>query len=209
MFEKAVESFKNRPYFWSAVISILVITILTPFTRRVPEPPPVIAAVPEFSVTNQNGEAFGSLQLAGKAYVASFIFTRCKTACPMIFQHLKTLQERVKVSGLPLRIVSFTVDPEHDTPEKLKSHAATIPSNPDIWVFLTADKPMLTKIIEEGFMMAVGEPTMMGGLMDIAHAQKLVLVDAKGKIRGFYDATPSGVDEVFSRAEAISGERFF
>ncbi|MBM3380860.1 MAG: SCO family protein [Betaproteobacteria bacterium] len=209
MFEQAVEKFKSRPYFWSAIICMLVITILTPFTRRVPEPPPVIAEVPEFSVINQNGEAFGSKQLAGKAYVVSFIFTRCKTACPMIFQHLKTLQERIKVSSLPLNIVSFTVDPEHDTPETLKAHGATIPSDPAHWIFLTAEKAILTQIIEGGFMMAVGEASMMGGLMDIAHAQKLVLVDAKGKIRGFYDATPNGVDEVFSRAEAISGERFF
>ncbi|MEN9528376.1 MAG: hypothetical protein RI932_249 [Pseudomonadota bacterium] len=209
MFEKAVENFKSRPYFWSAVICMLVITILTPLTRRVPEPPPVIAEVPEFTVTNQNGEAFGSRELSGKSYVASFIFTRCKTACPMIFQHLKTLQERIKISRLPLTIVSFTVDPDHDTPEKLKTHAATIPSDPAIWTFLTAEKPVLTKIIEGGFMMAVGEASMMGGLMDIAHAQKLVLVDARGKIRGFYDATPNGVDEVFSRAEAIAGERFF
>lgn len=209
MFEKAVEAFKKRPFTWAAVFFAILITVLTPLTRRVPEPPPVLGEVPQFTVTNQNGELFGSQQLAGKAYVASFVFTRCKTACPMIFQHLKTLQERIKASQLPLAIVSFTVDPDHDTPEKLKAHAATLQSDPNIWSFLTSEKLALTQLIEGGFMMAVGEETMMGGLMDIAHAQKLVLVDARSKIRGFYDATPTGVDEVFARAEAISGEQFF
>jgi protein SCO1/2 len=209
MFEKIVEGFKRQPFLWAAVICMLVITVLTPLTRRVPQPPPILGEVPQFTLTNENNQPFGSQQLAGKAYVASFVFTRCKTFCPIIFQHLKSLQERIQIAKLPLTIVSFTVDPDHDTPDILKTQANVLSADPQIWTFLTSEKSTMIKLVEGGFMLGMGEATMSGELMDIAHAQKLVLVDANGKIRGFYDATSAGIDETFARAEAIAGESFF
>lgn len=206
MFETLVERFKKQPYLWSAVLCALVITVLTPLTRRVPLPPPALGDVPAFSLTNQEGLPFGTAQLAGKPYVASFIFTRCKSFCPIVFQHLKTLQERIQISKLPLSIVSFTVDPDFDSAAVLKSHAQLMGAQPEHWTFLTTEKEAMAELVEKGFMVAMGEAFMNAGMMDIAHAQKLVLVDAQGKIRGYYDATSQGIDEVFSRAEAVAGE---
>lgn len=209
MFEKIVDRFRKQPYLWSAVLAMLVITILTPLTRRVPEPPAVLGEVPQFVLTNQNNQPFGSKELAGKAYVASFVFTRCKTFCPVIFQHLKTLQEKIKLSQIPLSIVSITVDPEFDSPEVLKKQSELLSADPAHWTFLTAERNTLSQLIEGGFMVAMGEAMMGAEMMDIAHAQKLVLVDRHGKIRGYFDATSSGIDETFYRAEAIAGEAFF
>lgn len=209
MFEKVVERLKRQPFLWSAVFSMLIITVLTPITRRVPEPPPVLGEIPAYELTNQDNQPFGSKNMNGKAYVASFVFTRCKTFCPVIFQHLKALQEKIKLSKLPLTIVSITVDPEFDSPEVLKKQAEQLGADPSFWTFLTGERPTLSKLIEGGFMVGMGEAVINSGMMDIAHAQKLVLVDRDGKIRGYYDATSSGIDETFFRAEAIAGESFF
>ncbi|NBO38120.1 SCO family protein [bacterium] len=206
MFETLVERFRRNPYFWAAVISMITITILTPLTRRVPMAPAVIGTVPSFSMMSEQGKPFGSKQLSGHTYVASFIFTRCKSFCPMITQHLRKLQERVVAEKLPLTIVSFTVDPEFDSAAVLKAHAATLSAQPDIWTFVTGAHTAMSELLEKGFMVGMGAPTITGGMMDIAHAQKLVLVDGKARIRGFYYASPEGIEEIFARAEAVIGE---
>lgn len=206
MFEKITDGFKRSPFLWSGVIAIILITVLTPITRRVPHPPEVLGTVPAFTMVNHHSQSFGSEQLAGKTWVASFIFTRCKTFCPMITKQLLDLQGKITNSQLPLQIVSFTVDPEFDTPETLNRFAGTVAANPNIWTFVTSDQDKLKSLIENGFKLAMGERTEASDLIDIAHAQKLVLVDAQGRVRGYYDASAAGVDEIFYRAEAVVGE---
>src|SRR4051794_7218475 len=76
---------------------------------------------PTFSLIDQNGKSFGSEQLKGKPYVAAFIFTHCAGACPMMTQKMAKLQKAVPDPDVQL--VSFTVDPERDTPEVLKTYA--------------------------------------------------------------------------------------
>lgn len=209
MFEKFVDRFRRSPYFWSAVISMIVITILTPLTRRVPAPPPVVSTLPSYSLLGPDGAAFGSAELAKKVYVANFIFTRCQSLCPLIVQHLTKLQERILISKLPLLIVSISVDPEFDTPNVLKSFAEKSGANPLTWTFLTGPRESIVSLVEKGFALGVGAPQVVNGLMEIAHAQKLVLVDGQGRVRGSYSASSEGIDEVFARAEAVVGEALF
>jgi protein SCO1/2 len=206
MFDKIVEGFKKSPYLWTALISMTVITILTPLTRRVPQPPPVVSTVPEFSLVGPDGTAFGSRELAGRIYIASFIFTRCQSICPMIVQHLTKLQNQIIQQKIPLTLVSITVDPENDTPSVLKSFAEKSGANSSVWTFLTGTRESITHVVEKGFTVGMGAPAEINGLMDIAHSQKLILVDNRGRIRGFYDATTEGVEEIFARAEAVVGE---
>jgi protein SCO1/2 len=206
MFEKIVEGFKKSPYLWTAVVSMIVITIVTPLTRRVPQPPPVVSALPEFTLTGPDGKPFGSRELAGRTYIASFVFTRCKSVCPMIIQHLATLQTRILHDKIPLTLVSITVDPENDTPSVLKAFAEKSGASASVWTFLTGPRASITDVVEKGFTVGMGAPTVTNGLMDVAHSQKLILVDSRGRIRGFYDASGEGVDEIYARAEAVVGE---
>jgi protein SCO1/2 len=206
MFEKIVEGFKKSPYLWTAVISMVVITVLTPLTRRVPQPPPVVSTIPEYSLTGPDGRPFGSRELSGRTYIASFIFTRCQSICPMIVQHLLKLQARIEHEKIPLTLVSITVDPENDTPSVLKSFAEKSGANSSVWTFLTGTRESITHIVEKGFTVGMGTPAEINGLTDIAHTQKLILVDSRGRIRGFYDASAEGVEEIYARAEAVVGE---
>ncbi len=206
MFEKLTDGFRKSPFLWSGLIAVVLITVLTPITRRVPLPPEVFGQLPTFSMTNHMSEPFGSEQLSGQTWVASFIFTRCKTFCPMITKQLLDLQTKITNSGLQLRIVSFTVDPEFDTPETLSRFAQSVSADPAKWIFLTSEHAKLKDLIENGFKLGMGEGVENADLLDIAHAQKLVLVDSQGRMRGYYDATSTGIDEIFYRAEAVVGE---
>lgn len=127
----------------------------------------------------------------------------------MITKQLLELQTKIVNSGLQLRIVSFTVDPEFDTPDTLNRYAQSIAADPIRWTFVTSEHDKLRELIENGFKLGMGELSEDSGLIDIAHAQKLVLIDPQGRMRGYYDASSQGIDEIFYRAEAVVGESLF
>ena len=139
-------------------------------------------AVPEFQLTNQNGEPFGSAQLLGKVWVADFIFTTCRGPCPVISGRFAEVQKPLEKSGVHL--VSFTVDPETDTPEVLREYATRLNARPGRWDFLTGAKEEVYALTQNGFKLPLLDD---GGEQGPAHATRAVLVDRKGTIRGYYD----------------------
>ena len=90
-----------------------------------------------FEFTNQHGEPFGSDQLAGKVWVADFIFTNCETVCPPMTIAMADLQEELKSQGLEVELVSFSVDPAVDTPEALKAYVENFTEDQSNWHLLT------------------------------------------------------------------------
>src|SRR3989441_8540501 len=91
--------------------------------------------VPGFQLTNQNGQPFGSAQLSGKIWIADFIYTTCPGPCPMISSRMSELQKPLEKTDVHL--VSFSVDPEKDTPEVLRGYAEMLRAEPKRWDFLT------------------------------------------------------------------------
>ena len=140
--------------------------------------------VPAFQLTNQNGQAFGSGQLAGKIWIADFIYTTCPGPCPMISSRMSELQKPLENSDVHL--VSFSVDPEKDTPAVLRDYAAKLQAQPDRWDFLTGSKSAIYKLSHDGFKLAVSDGSVEQGLP--IHSTRMVLVDRRGQIRGYYDA---------------------
>ena len=94
--------------------------------------------VPAFQLTNQNGQPFGSGQLAGKIWIADFVYTTCPGPCPMISGRMSELQKPLEKSDVHL--VSFSVDPDKDTPAVLRDYAAKLQAEPGRWDFLTGAK---------------------------------------------------------------------
>ena len=104
--------------------------------------------------------------------------------------------------------MSVSVDPEYDTPERLRSYGAELGADPARWTLLTGDLQAIRTLASDGFKVPVGSPEAgPGGLVDIAHTGKLVLVDPEGKIRGYYDTDTMGLDEVFNRAQHVLREK--
>ncbi len=141
--------------------------------------------IPHFQLVNQEGQSFDSTQLAGKIWIADFIFTSCPGPCPMISTRMSELQKPLEKTDVHL--ISFTVDPEKDTPEVLRGYAEKLHAAPKRWDFLTGSKPTIYKLSHDGFKLAVSDGSDEAGIP--VHSTRMVLVDRHGEIRGYYEAT--------------------
>jgi len=142
--------------------------------------------VPDFSLTERSGAVLQRSDLAGSPWFADFVYTRCNGSCPLLGEKMSRLEHAV---GGRARLVSFSVDPAHDTPEVLSAYADRFGASAASWLFLTGDVASLRRLVGEGFHLAVadpppGEPELAG---TITHSEKIALVDANLRIRRYYD----------------------
>src|SRR3954470_18405183 len=141
--------------------------------------------VPAFQFTNQNGQPFGSAQLEDKIWIADFVYSTCPGPCPMISDRMSELQKPLEKSDVHL--ISFSVDPEKDTPAVLRSYAEKLQAQSGRWDFLTGPKSAIYKLSHDGFKLGVSDGSDGQGLP--VHSTRMILVDRHGQIRGYYDAT--------------------
>ena len=154
------------------------------------QPLPELGSVPAFEFRDQRGESVTHGSLRGKPWVAAFMFTRCPTVCPKITLTMRQLQERAREQSLPVHWVSFTVDPENDTPEVLAAYVREYELDASNWSFLTGDSTRIRQTAEQGFKIALeGSADPEQEHFGISHGSHLVLVDARLKIRGYYRTT--------------------
>ncbi len=150
------------------------------------QPPPVLGDAPSWQLTNRDGRTVSSTELAGAPYVVDFVFTRCVAICPAMTAQMERVTRDLP-EGTEVKLVSFSLDPEHDTPDVLQAFAAKRHA-PDSWLFLTGtDQQQMFDLSEKGFKLSAtlnrDDPA-----QPIIHSTRLVLVDAQGKIRGYYDS---------------------
>ncbi len=159
-------------------------------------------ALGPFRLTERSGRPVTEADLAGEVWVADFIFTRCKMSCPRITTVMKGLQGRLEGTGV--RLVSLSVDPEHDTPEVLSRYAQTFGADPDRWWFLTGKEDAVFDLILSRFHISVakaGESARAEGAEAVAHSDRLVLVDRGNTVVGVFDSDePKAVEELIARA---------
>jgi cytochrome oxidase Cu insertion factor (SCO1/SenC/PrrC family) len=136
--------------------------------------------------------------LAGKVWVASFVFSRCCTDCPQVSAGMARLQgELAGQEGVVL--VSFSVDPEYDTPERLQEYAARWGADGQRWLFLTGTEEVIYPLLEKSFHVGVQQNTGSARTQgnEVTHSSKLVVVDQRGRIRGYYSGIPAdGADDI-------------
>lgn len=168
--------------------------------------PPVYGTVPEFSLEERSGRPFQLSDLRGNIWIASFIFTNCTEACPLITAKMAALQTDLQGVSL-VRLVSITLDPERDTVAVLTRYAERFGADPRRWLFLTGEKPSIDRLVQEGFHLSVSGPPRQstqlshtpldsalahadhGEAIDLVHSTRLVLIDGRARIRGYYDAS--------------------
>jgi len=146
---------------------------------------PVLGVVPDFSLTERSGRTVEKSDLLGNFWLASFVFTRCNTSCPVAVTALGELQRDLPES---VRLVSFSVDPEHDSPEVLAEYAERAGADLTRWLFLTGEKTSVYKTIREGFHLSVQGNDDGATGSEVTHSPRFALVDPKGRIRGYYDS---------------------
>ena len=157
--------------------------------HTVPEHLQKIAEVPAFRLTDQEGRTVTLEDLKGKIWVANFIFTRCKGPCPLTTLRMSEISKTLKKTRGEVQLISFTVDPEYDTPTVLNEFAKQLGANPATWRFLTGTKGDVENIVVKGMLQPLakepdGTP---------AHSTRIVLVDGNGWLRGYREGTDSEV----------------
>ncbi|NMA80346.1 MAG: SCO family protein [Jeotgalicoccus halophilus] len=160
--------------------------------------------IQDFEVTNQNDETFTREDMDGKVWLLSFIFTNCATVCPPMTQNMTQVTQELDEKGIEnYGVMSFSVDPEVDTPEVLTEYAGwyDIPEDTD-WQFLTGyDYEFIRGFAEDNFKTIVAPPP--EGSDQVTHGTAFYLIDENGTIIKDYPGVDSG-DNTFPQAEVVS-----
>ena len=148
-----------------------------------PKPLPVMGDAPKFQLTTQDGAPFDSRSLDGHVWVADFVYTTCTGPCPMMSSQMRQIQ--TLTAEMPdVKLVSFTVDPGHDTPPVLAAYAKHFKYDPARWVFLTGDQASLNGAGLGFKLNSVDGST--------THSTRFVLVDRRQQVRGYYISSDDG-----------------
>jgi len=145
-----------------------------------------IGPAPKFELTDQNNNKISNKDYNGKVYVVEFFFSTCPSICPIMNRHMVEIQN--EFFGNPnFGIASISINPENDTPEVLKKHAADLKVNSKNWHFLTGDKDYIFNLANKGFNIYAGENSQVNGGFE--HSGLFALIDKNGKIRCRKDAS--------------------
>ncbi len=157
--------------------------------------------VPPFTFTERTGQPFDSTSLRGKVWLANFFFTACPGPCLAMNGKVQEIQHDLeRDKGDSVRIVSFSIAPEMDTPAVLTKYAARFHAQTGRWFFLTGDRDAIYHVAHDVFMLPVVKTdpaTRVADQGDYIHTTKLALVDREGVVRGYYDSdNPEVVQKV-------------
>lgn len=195
--------FYKSPFVIAFVVGAITLTVLPFLQQLAMHAPPPIASLGEWKLTDQNGNVVSSETLKGRVWIASFFFSRCPSVCPQqqkdfsqILRHVDDLKD----PGVTL--VSFSVDPEFDTPAVLKAWGDKMDVDGNRWKLVTGPEATLKELLTKRMFVDMGERTPLpNDLFDISHASKFVLVDQNGDVRGYW-----GTDEL-ARGNLINAAR--
>ena len=142
--------------------------------------------IEDFAFTNQNGKIITQKDYENSIYVADFFFTTCPTICPKMTDNMVWLQNQLK-NNPEVKLLSFSVTPDIDTPEVLKKYTIEKGVDDSRWNLVTGDKKDIYFLARKSYLaVKTGKPEEM---YDMVHTENFILVDKNKRIRGFYDGT--------------------
>lgn len=142
--------------------------------------------IADFAFTNQNGEVITQKDYENTIYVADFFFTTCPTICPKMTDNMVWLQNQLK-SNPEVKLLSFSVTPDIDTPDVLKKYAQEKGVDDSRWNLVSGNKKDIYYLARKSYLaVKTGKPE---ELYDMVHTENFILVDKNKRIRGFYDGT--------------------
>ena len=157
-----------------------------------------------FSLTNQNGLTVTEKDYMNKIYVADFFFTTCPSICPKMTANMGLIQENIKTDNQVL-LLSFSVTPEIDSVQQLKSYAIEKGVIDSKWNLLTGNKKEIYELARKSYLAVKTDGD--GEEHDMIHTENFILVDPEKRIRGFYDGTDiNAMDELLSDIKVLQME---
>ena len=162
--------------------------------------------VDDFQFTTQDNESLGLKDLEGQWWIADFIFTNCTTVCLPMTANMAELQSRMKDENLDVQLVSFSVDPDYDTPEVLKEYGERYQADFGNWSFLTGyDFQTIKELSIKSFKNLVKEP--LEGDDQVMHGTRFFLVNPEGEvIKGYDGISSSEIDIIVGDLRAVTKE---
>ena len=152
--------------------------------------------VADFALINQENKPVSWDSLKGKIIIADFFFTRCPTICPTLTMNMKRLQESITnaqrvgdKTNNQVHFLSFSIDPERDSVERLKKWADRFQINPEQWWLLTGNKKMIYDLIINEMKIPVDDGQ--GIDTNFLHTDHFVLIDSSRHVRGYYHGLDS------------------
>ena len=193
---------------------------------RSPDRLPVHQTIPDFQLVNQTGQPFVRRDLSGGIWVANFVFTRCPGVCPLLSTQMSKLQTQLdETNRTSVRLLSFSVDPEWDTPERLSEYAEKHRADLHRWFFLTGEQEAVQQLVTQGFQLSMmnrqavqavqkaqseGSHThhsQQQSLEQIVHSDRFVLIDPEFRIRAYYRGNAEGlIDHVLHDVDLLELE---
>ena len=203
--------------FVAGILALLQIVI-----ARV-EPLPVYMALPDVTLTDQDGRAFPLSQTRGRVVVMSLIYTNCPDICPLITSRMKQIQQRIQAAAVTdqVQLVTFTVDPERDSTSVLKQFGTVFQVDWANWVFLTGSSDQIQMLVKglkvyvERVYYIDGTPVPESALNASAaknafylvnHTDRLFLIDRRGNVRAFLPGSQTNVDEAMPLIQQLVRE---
>jgi len=161
---------------------------------------PVYGRVPKFDLVRESGQPFDQTDVAGRVWVANFFFTSCHGPCPRMSAQMKQLQKTFEDAD-DVALVSFTIDPNTDTPEVLRKYGERFGAIPGRWFFVTGEPRELRKLSKDTFFLNdIGPP--------FEHSTRFVLIDKQERIRGFYDSSdPDAIKDLVGHIRELQDEK--
>lgn len=181
LFYNALKPEKQLPIYTPAMVNPELVDSLVQHKNNKME-----HKIADFSFQNQNNITITQKDYENTIYVADFFFTTCPTICPIMTDNMVWLQDKIK--DMPnVKLLSFSVTPDIDTPEVLRKYADEKGVIDSKWNMVTGDKKDIYYLARQSFLAVKTETS--GELYDMVHTENFILVDKNGRIRGFYDGT--------------------
>ncbi len=209
------------PWVLGAILALVILGLVAATVRQswksagAARPPVTLdrfSTVMPFALTERSGANFSSdAELRGRIWLADFVFTTCPGPCPQMTARMAELQTEIKRTKGDVRLVTFTVWPEYDTPERLTAYANKFQADPVMWSFLTGQRSVIYGVAIKGFQLGVGDKDSAGKPMaegEFIHDTRIALVDRKGVVRGYYDgAAPETVQKILTDLGSLLREQ--
>jgi protein SCO1/2 len=182
----------RRGFLFAGGLGFAVVLALVARSMRPRPPLPVLGQIPSFHLVDETGAPFTDAEMHGHVSVVDFVFTRCHSSCPRLTARMGELQARLAADRVDARLVSFSVDPDNDTPAVLSNYAAKAHADPRRWTFVTGAYDDVASAVVRGFKISTAKVTTGAGDDDVTHGDWFVLVDRAGAIRGYYPTEDVG-----------------
>jgi protein SCO1/2 len=165
-------------------------------------------SIPAFQAVDQTNKPVTLDTVKGQVWLTHVLFTRCPDICPPMTANMAKVQQALAKEKIPVKIVSFTIDPEHDKPEVLKTFGEKYGVDFANWHFVSGysfdDIQQLVKQAFKGQVSQVSSSDPNRVLFN--HPSQFYLIDQTGKVRKFYDGIKPDIKQITTDVKEIVAE---